>query len=208
VIQDVNRFATELPRLPPDLPFIIIKGPNEKIEDQMFRVRRKSLLEALAYLKDNNEDYRHINISQENALYYPEDDIFQNLAQIDPESLRIPNEDVTAANPESVEEGESMLGVLGVGGQKVMEHINQHFDVEWPARENKPASEFTMGFFSKSFPDLFPDGKGDITKPRLGKKSFSERILQASHETQQILCESPLFHICGYKHGTETRGTY
>ena len=168
VIQDVNRLATELPRLPADLPFIIIKGPNERIEDQMFRVRRESLIQALIYLKANNEDYHHINISQQNALHYPEDDIFQELAQIDPETMRIPNEAATAENPESVAEGASMLSMPGEA-DRVMEHIRQYFDVEWPARENQPVSEFTMGFFSKAFPDLFPDGRGDITKPRLGK---------------------------------------
>ena len=58
VIQDVNTLATTLPRLPANLPFIIIKGPNERIQDQSFRVRRQSLINALVYLKNNNEDYR------------------------------------------------------------------------------------------------------------------------------------------------------
>ena len=58
VIQDVNTLATTLPRLPANLPFIIIKGPNERIQDQSFRVRRQALIDALVYLKNNNEDYR------------------------------------------------------------------------------------------------------------------------------------------------------
>ena len=31
----------------------------------------------------------------------------------------------------------------------------------------RPISDFTAGYFSKAFPDLFPKGKGDYTKPRL-----------------------------------------
>ena len=62
VIQDVNSLATTLPRLPGNLPFIIIKGPNERIQDQMFRVRRQTLIDALVYLKQHNEDYRYARI--------------------------------------------------------------------------------------------------------------------------------------------------
>ncbi|KAG0723363.1 hypothetical protein GWK47_005544 [Chionoecetes opilio] len=37
-------------------------------------------------------------------------------------------------------------------------------------QSSEPASEFMPGFFSKAFPHLFPDGKGDFTKPRLGNQ--------------------------------------
>jgi hypothetical protein len=60
VIQDVNVLASTLPRLPANLPFIVIKGPNERIVDQNFRVRRQALIDALLYLKDHNEDYRSV----------------------------------------------------------------------------------------------------------------------------------------------------
>jgi hypothetical protein len=42
----------------------------------------------------------------------------------------------------------------------VVEEILNYFKLPWP----KPALEFQTGFFSKSFPDLFPDGRGEITK--------------------------------------------
>jgi hypothetical protein len=42
--------------------------------------------------------------------------------------------------------------------------------IDWPPRDNQPASEWEAGFFSKSFPNLFLYGTADITKPRIGKK--------------------------------------
>jgi hypothetical protein len=111
LMQDVNALAMQLPRLPKDLPFIIIQSPNERLKDQTFRVRRNYLLEALAYLKVHNEDYRHIEISAPNADQYPENDILQDLPRIDPDELRIPEEEQTAANPDSVAEDASMLAV-------------------------------------------------------------------------------------------------
>jgi hypothetical protein len=74
-MQDVNTLANELPRLPENLPYIVIKGPNERLTDQMFRVQKHHFVEALVYLKANNEDYHHIVISQQNAKRYPADDI-------------------------------------------------------------------------------------------------------------------------------------
>ncbi len=54
------------------------------------------------YLKANNEDYHHIVISRNNVEQYPPDDIVQNLPQIDPQILRLPQEAATAANQDSV----------------------------------------------------------------------------------------------------------
>lgn len=101
-------------------------------------------------------------------MLYPTDEIFEDLPCIHPEAMKIPNDEVTAANPESVTEEASMLE-LPAGAETVMENISKHFDIDWPKRDHQPASEFNMGFFSKAFPDLFPDGRGDITKPRVGK---------------------------------------
>lgn len=43
--QDVNELAKALPRLPADLPFLVIKNPNERLEDKMFHVRRNQLID-------------------------------------------------------------------------------------------------------------------------------------------------------------------
>ncbi|KAL8588029.1 hypothetical protein ACOMHN_065034 [Nucella lapillus] len=89
--QDVETFASILPRVPDELPFIVLKDPSEKIDDRSFRVRKQKLLDALLYLKSHNEDYRHIIISRENTDLYPEDDIIQSLLQFDPQEMKIPD---------------------------------------------------------------------------------------------------------------------
>ena len=64
--------------------------------------------------------------------------------------------------------------------------------VQWPKRDKDPASEFQTGYFCKAFPDLFPFGKGDITKARLKKnpslRAYFVNLLQvdrrfASHHS-------------------------
>ncbi|KAL8621092.1 hypothetical protein ACOMHN_048134 [Nucella lapillus] len=120
--QDVETFASILPRVPDELPFIVLKDPSEKIEDRSFRVRKQKLLDALLYLKSHNEDYRHIVISRENADLYPEDDIIQSLPQLDPQEMKIPDEEPTAANEDSAREQASTVDIPG-GQLSVVEKL-------------------------------------------------------------------------------------
>ncbi|KAL8603445.1 hypothetical protein ACOMHN_053112 [Nucella lapillus] len=190
--QDVETFASILPRVPDELPYIVLKDPSEKIEDRSFRVRKQKLLDALLYLKSHNEDYRHIVISRENADLYPEDDIIQSLPQLDPQEIKIPDEEPTAGNEDSAREQASTVDIPG-GQLSVVEKLRSVLQkgssndapaateecprdaadppqqVPWPKRSDAPVSEFTRGYFSMAFSDLFPDGRGDMTKPRLGK---------------------------------------
>ncbi|KAL8597101.1 hypothetical protein ACOMHN_008174 [Nucella lapillus] len=143
--QDVETFASILPRVPDELPFIVLKDPSEKIEDRSFRVRKQKLLDALLYLKSHNEDYRHIVISRENANLYPEDDIIQSLPQLDPQEMKIPDEEPTAANDDSVREQASTVDIPG-GQLSVVEKLR--------------------------------NGRGDMTKPRLGKSSSKKEYFK------------------------------
>ena len=152
---------------------------------------------------------RNINISEENAQLYPVDDIFEDLPQVDPRCMKIPEDEVTAANPESVAEEASMVA-LPAGVERVMESIGKHFDLEWPQRENKPASEFMMGFFSKSFPDLFPDGRGGITKPRIGKnpseRDYFKHLMRVSRTFVEHHCFTFVATNMLRRHEALTRG--
>jgi len=189
VFQNVNELADALPRLPRDLPIILIKGPNEMNVDQVFRVRREKIVAALEYLQANNEDYRHITISCENASHYPVDDILQELPAIDPSDWNIPDDEMTAANPDSVVADASMVA-LPLAGESVLDNIAFH--LKWPKREARPASEFMTGYFSKSFPDLFPDGCGDLTKSRLGKnpslREYFKHLMRVSRDFVEHHC--------------------
>ncbi|XP_070182372.1 uncharacterized protein [Littorina saxatilis] len=193
--QDVETLAHILPRTPAHLPFIILKDPRQLNTDKTFRVRRQKLINALKYLKDNNAYYKNIVISQENADQYPDDDILQDLPQLDPRDFNIPEEGPTAENEESAREQSSTveipLGQLSVVENmwRTLQEDQPHTEasptqISWPNRSDRPASEFTSGYFSMAFPDLFPDTKGDITKPRLGKnpskKAYFQHLMNVS----------------------------
>jgi hypothetical protein len=92
----------------------------------------------------------------------------------------------------------------------VVEEILNHFKLPWPKRDTKPASEFQTGFFSKSFPDLFPDGRGDITKPRLGKNPSKHQYFQHLMRLSRAFVEHHCFTFVAtnmlLRHEALTRG--
>ena len=144
-----------------------------------------------------------------NAMLYPVDDIFEDLPCIDPAAMKIPEDEVTAANPDSVTEDASMLA-LPAGAETVMENIRKHFDVDWPKRDHQPASEFQMGFFTKCFPDLFPDGRGDITKPTIGKnpsnREYFKHLMRVSRAFVEHHCFTFVATNMLRRHKALTRG--
>ena len=47
----------------------------------------------------------------------------------------------------------------------------------WPEQvDDEPVSDFTIGYFTKCFPHLFPDGMADISKSRPGDKTHYETM--------------------------------
>ena len=175
--QDIFDFAHVLPRIPEELPVIVLKSPNETITDISFLVRGDKLIAALQFLKENNENYRHIQISTQNTSMYVEIGIVQFALQIDSSAHNIPQEEASAVNEESTGEPsytvdlpipqENLLTML----RAALQIENQQANVEWPTGDQRPISEFTTGYFSKAFPDFFPDGKRDYTKSRLQANS-------------------------------------
>ena len=128
-------------------------------------MRRDKLITVLQFLKENNEDYRHIQISTQNALMYPEDGSVSSVPQIDPSARNIPQEEASAVNEESAREPSSTVDlptpkeILLTLLRAALQAENQQANVEWPTRNQRPIFEFTTGYFSKAFPDFFPNGK-------------------------------------------------
>ena len=72
-------------------------------------MRRDKLIAALQFLKENNEDYRHTQISTHNSSMYPEDGIVQSVPQIYSSAHNIPQEEVSAINEELAREPSSTV---------------------------------------------------------------------------------------------------
>ena len=136
---------------PEELIFNCYKNPNATITDRFFLVRRENLIAAFQFLKENNKDYRHIQISTQNASMYPEDIIVQSVSQIDPSTHNIPQEEASTVNEESAREPSSTVD-LPIPQENLLTLLrpayqaeNQQINVEWPTRDQRPIFEFTTG---------------------------------------------------------------
>jgi hypothetical protein len=161
-------------------------------------------MEALVYLKEKNEHYRDIEICLENVNAYPVDGFVQDIPSLNPDQLGIPPEQPTAVNEESAREETSTLD-CPTAVNTILDAIqlalreNQEpgqeqaaSTLQWPERAQEPASEFILGYFSKAFPDLFPNNKGDLRMTRLGKnpslKSYFRHLLRIRRELAKHHC--------------------
>ena len=63
----------------------------------------------------------------------------------------------------------------------------------WPTRDDQPVSEMTPGFFTKAFPWLFPDGKADFTRVRLGKTPSMAQWIQHLLKVDRRFAKDPIF---------------
>ena len=67
------------------------------------------MIAALQFLNENNEDYRHIQISTQNLSIYPEDGFVQSIPKIKPSGHNIPQEKASVVNQESAREPSSTV---------------------------------------------------------------------------------------------------
>ena len=180
--QDVEAFAKSLPRKQSELPYIIIKAPNQTCT---LRANAVYILEALEFLKKNNPFYEDIDIDMEVLATYPSDrtspltglrchnteeeitdEQLNEMAKVgQEEDEEFPEPNVEEIAPSMVGAGQPQKTVREFIKEAVLQGNNQETErtVPWPQRENKPASEFCEGFYSMAFPHLFPFGKGDRT---------------------------------------------
>ena len=178
--QDVQGFVNRLPRRPEDLPIVIIKAPKQQVP---LRANRIKMLNALEFLIGNNPHYADITIDQDSLNMYPSNsqEPLSNVRTIDSADIPQTSSDEAETtedaygNPADHELVES-LAQCQVPGKGIDEQIRtavgaeqEQVTLEWPERHNRPASEWEPGYFSMAFPNLFPYGAGDITKPRIGK---------------------------------------
>ena len=185
--QNIQEFVNILPRRPECLPIIVIKAPNQKVP---LSANRFHILSALQFLIRYNPDYKNIKIDMNNISSYPDNSQseVENIRILDVEPENVPRKDhVTSGDGNSdnhadLDDSDLVETVaptevptlpisdqirLGIG---VTEVPTDPQVIKWPTREIQPASEWEPGFFSKSFPNLFPYGTGDITKSRVGKR--------------------------------------
>ena len=203
--QNVQGFVDKLPRRPEDLPIIVLKAPNQNVE---LKANRFKILNALEFLKQNNPEYKDISIDEDALGCYPPDSHtpVQNIPFDDTESMQ-------ALPQETTENLDDYTGVADdrdlvetaapfeLPTRPAAEQIRQAIlgenttpaHLNWPERTGA-ASEWEYGYFSKSFPHLFPYGQGDFTKPRIGKNpGFLDYIQHLTRLPGTHFAEDPRF---------------
>ena len=179
--QDVETFARSLPRKQSELPYIIIKAPNQTCN---LRANAVYILEAITFLKENNPYYRDIEVDQEVLASYPSDRdtpltgirCHNTDEQVTEEALISMVGDNPGDNEEYPEPNVEDIAPSMAGAEAPQKTVREFIKeavlqggqetertVPWPQRENKPASEFCEGFWSMAFPHLLPYGTGDRT---------------------------------------------
>ena len=81
---------------------------------------------------------------------------------------------------------------------EILEEMNKPFEedprtVQGPEKGTDPESEYQPGWFRMAFPTLFPDGKGDITCSRPGKKVSLHKWLKHLLRCDRRFANDPLF---------------
>ena len=68
--QDLSDLAIQLPRLPADLPFVVVETADGRKQNFEIKVRPQVIRKALDWLIENNPWYSKYSINQENMEFY------------------------------------------------------------------------------------------------------------------------------------------
>ena len=169
--QDIGPITQILPRLPKDLPLIILKKKDQVNNLKQFVVNRERVLNVLQYLCNNNPSYKAngIKIDHQRLQSFPVNDVPLELNSIvdrndfDIDKLIVdlgPTvlENNCSANDDNIET------FVEMDDNELLQIDNIKKSINFPTSDNKALNEFsTDSICSMLFPKLFPNGSGDPT---------------------------------------------
>jgi hypothetical protein len=171
--QDINELIKILPRLPKNLPILVLKKKDQNNNYKQFVVNRIRVQIVLEWLCKNNPQYiQHgISLNYELIHYLPENGIPTDFNEI------IDKEENTSGNidegPEVIESEFDIENDDEIFQEAFIENdTNQHLQtdiiekaVHFPKANNVPINEYECGAIcSLLFPKLFPTGNADPTE--------------------------------------------
>lgn len=196
--QDITHLANTLPRAATDSTVIRVLqetrteiGDNKEKTTKSFRVRRKSVLAALRFLKTFNRDYVNITIDESRLNWIEGEEADLECFTFSTPTLNtnkddnFQNSDMGCApkqclDPRIEADDIQCFGLVDEGGKaKLSESDTQinnelqkcvgqspnkkEMTMDWPAIDDAPVSEYSDArIFTGAFPWLFPGGIGDI----------------------------------------------
>ena len=169
-----------------------VRRAVEQQFNRSFRVRRGVVLQWLTYLRTHHDDYRNIELSQENIDALPQDGSVHTRMQVH-EVIECPNEGITESANDNDDnsdqedaEGFAEPRVVAVpdlmADQTELERAQAAIQfrttkLSVPSFRQTPISEWNRQcVFRMAFPSLFPDGKGDFYLPREHQFTLKEWI--------------------------------
>lgn len=158
--KDIIDIARELPRRVEDI--IIFKRPDQAGHFREFKVRRQRVVNALDYLKQNHPDYTDCLIRADYIEELPIDGFLEGLTHdVDDMPADVQDNEETDAT-DLASSTVPIQPVIPDAARNIERHIGQ---ADWPMTDNaNPVDEYAMkGLLRKAFPQLFPNGEGDIT---------------------------------------------
>lgn len=181
--QDIQPIVNILPRLPKDLPVLILKKKKQLNQEKQFIVCKARIEICLNYLTQNNSSYiaHGITMSREILETLPFNGIPKDLNIIEDEEI-IPNVEHILVdvgphiyNNETTQDEPYETFIAGENTQPLqVDYIKEKLN--WPTSNSTPINEWTLnGMASLLFPKLFPNCKGDPTN-RVRRKEVSETL--------------------------------
>jgi len=174
-----------LPRLPKDLPLLILKKKDQLNNEKSFVVCRERVLTVLQYLTEKNDTFiRHgIRMCKDRIDALPIDGIPEDLNVIEDQEVN-PNAEkrlvdigpeIQQNNNETVNEEPYETFIASEDTQPLqIDYIKEK--INWPEANQEPINEYNFNSMATLlFPKLFPNGKGDPTN-KVRKKEVSETL--------------------------------
>ncbi len=182
--QDIQPIIDQLPRLPKDLPILILKKKNQINEEKQFIVCKDRVEKCIDYLVENNEIFKAHGIRKSlealNALpvygipanlNVIEDD--ENISNIDNILVDVGPEIINNTSNDNEEPYQSFIASENTQPLQV-DYIKEK--VNWPTASTVPINEWNQNAMATLlFPKLFPNGKGDPTN-KIRVKDVSETL--------------------------------
>ena len=173
--QDLGELLHVLPRLPKDLPLLVLKKKDQANNVKQFIVNRQRVLCCLQYLCQHNQAYINNNISIDLELIdqLPENGIPDDINTIEDTNLDNVDSLIVETGPNLAEklvesnsnftEGE-YEAFIESDSNEALQVDNIKTSIHFPRANQKAINEFTTdSLCSLLFPKLFPDGAGDPT---------------------------------------------
>ena len=186
--QDIGELLQTLPRLPKDLPLLILKKKDQNNNVKQFNVKRERVHNVLKYLCQNNTAYiaNNIKIDQNNLEQLPLDDIPQDLNTIDDTNCENVDKYIIETGPTIEERNSNVVheeyqAFIESDSNEPLQIDNIRSTINFPRANKKALNEFTMdSICALLFPKLFPNGHGDpTTKSKINLFKY-RKILEKS----------------------------